>query len=131
MPRKDKPIPLVLQLWDKDASKYVRATIRLPNGSQLTGSPIALQHADGGLYYSNAVPMPDSDFVSVFYEVFSDSGFTQPSPEHGEAFEVFEMTSGGDSFTSAMDDLVAVIDDAQIPLVATVEEARIFVGGLG
>lgn len=131
MPRLNHPIPLALQLWDRDTSKFIRATVRLPDGAQVPGSPLTLPHAADGFYTSTSILMPKVDFVSVFYEVFADQAQTIPSAEHGEAFEIFELSgvSGGGG-TSGFDDLVAIIDDATIPLVATVEEARIFVGGV-
>ena len=132
MPRLNHPIPIALQLWDRDTSKFIRATVRAPGGAQLPGSPVTLAHAADGFYTTAAIAMPQVDYVSVFYEVFADPAQTIPSAEHSEAFEIFELSglSGGGS-ASGFDDLVAIIDDATIPLVATVEEARIFVGGIG
>lgn len=108
MPKANHPIPLSLQLWDKDASKYVRATIRLPSGGQHPSSPVSLSHVSDGFYTSTAAPMPNADFVSVFYEVFQNPEMTLPSQEHGEAFEYFELTYPP---IASGDDLVAFVED--------------------
>lgn len=129
MPRFNSPIPLALQLWDKAAGKYVTATIRLPTGQKLEGSPVPLGHVEQGYYTSNALRMPNVDYVTCFYEVFDDAGHTIPSADHAEAFELLELTSEGGG-AGGSDEIVAEIYDADVALVAHVEEARTLRGVL-
>lgn len=124
MPRVNQPIPLSLQLFDKATNKYITATVRLPSGAELDGSPVNLPHVSRGFYSSQELRMPAQD-VSVFYEVFDDAAHTIPSADHSEAFEKILLTSdGGGSGGGGGDDIVAEVYDADISLVATVEEAR-------
>jgi hypothetical protein len=123
MPRFNAPVPLALQLWDKASGKYVRATVRLPSGQKLDGSPVGLDHVENGYYTSNDLRMPNVEYVTCFYEVFDDAAHTIPSADHSEAFELLELSSegggGGDS-----DQIIAEIYDSDVSLVAHVEEAR-------
>lgn len=123
MPRFNAPVPLALQLWDKAAGKYVTATVRLPNGQKLDGSPVQLAHIEQGYYTSSDLRMPNADYVTCFYEVFDDASHTVPSADHAEAFELLELTSEGGG-AGGSDEIVAEIYDADVALVAHVEEAR-------
>lgn len=128
MPHTNRQIPISLQLWDKDTSKHVRATVRLPSGAIVGGAPVTLTHVSQGYYQNSSVIFPlTADFVTVFYEVFDDLAHTVPSLEHSEAFDVFEnlMIEGGGTVYGSLDDLVAVIDEVEVPLVAVVENAQV------
>jgi hypothetical protein len=125
MPNVNQPLPLNLQLWDRAANKYVTATVRLPSGTPLSGSPVELAHVSSGYYASNDLRMPQADYVTVFYEVFDDAAHTVRSADHAEAFETLSASSsGGGGGSSGGDEIFAEISDADISLVAVVEDAK-------
>lgn len=129
MPRINQTAPINLQLWDRAQNKYVTATVRLPSGQEIGGSPVPLEHIDGGFYSTQAVRMPQADFLTVFYEVFDDQGHTIPSAEHSEAFETITLTeSGGGGGSGLQDDLIAEVFDADVELVGVVEDASVMRG---
>jgi hypothetical protein len=69
--------------------------------------------------------MPQVEFVTVFYEVFDDAAHTLRSADHAEAFEtLLQDADGGSGGGSSSDEIIAEIADADISLVAVVEEAR-------
>lgn len=78
-------IPLVLQLFDNDATKYVRANVRDASDTVISGSPFTLAHEANGLYTNASAVMPNTPFVSVQYLVYDDAGFTTLSTIHASA----------------------------------------------
>lgn len=79
MPKYGQPILLNVQLDDGATDKFVRATLRDADGNTLPESPVQLSHVANGLYTDESVSMPDTQQVTAQYEVFLDSGFTQPA----------------------------------------------------
>ena len=82
-------LPLALQLFDGDTAKYPRARLFKADGTELSGSPVALTHVANGLYKNSALTMPNENVVLVQYRVFNDSGFTIESGLHSAAVEEF------------------------------------------
>jgi len=80
--RKGQAIPLAFQLHDGDATKYVRAVVRDSSDTPISGSPFSLPHESEGLYTNSAGVMPDTPFITVQYQAFTDAGFTTPSSVH-------------------------------------------------
>jgi hypothetical protein len=125
MPRINKPLPINLQLFDKAPDKFAIATVRLPTGIELAGSPFLLQHTSGGFYAATEpVLMPQAEFVSVFYEVYEDAAFTVKSFQHSEAFETHYLEQTVASGQGSESDLFAVIDNDEGDVVAILEDVR-------
>lgn len=119
------PMPIFLQLWDKDPSKFVRATVRLPDGAEVQGSPFSLSHVAGGYYAASYVEMPEAQFVTVLYEVFDDPARTIASSTHDEAFEtLFKSDTAPITVTGGGGDLSleAVVSDVDLELFAVVDD---------
>lgn len=91
--RVGQKIPLALQLFDGATDRHVRAWVRKPDGTQLSGSPYTLSHVASGLYENDNATMPDSDWVTAQYRVFDDSGFTSPSEDHADALDTFTRST--------------------------------------
>jgi hypothetical protein len=90
--RPGDPLPLILQLHDKSASKYVRATVRDSLDVQVPGSPFPLSHVSGGLYRNYAFLTPPlSTFYVATYEVFRDLSFTIPDQFYTVVTDVFSV----------------------------------------
>ena len=83
-------IPIRLQLWNGDPSRYVRARLFDSANSELAGSPVSCSHVSGGLYSGLGFIMPDTESVAVQFKVFDDAGFTIPSEDFQEALDIFQ-----------------------------------------
>lgn len=88
-------IPLYFQCFDYDATKFVRALVKTPAGSSVSGSPVNLTNLGNGLYGAHSLTMPNQAFVYVQYLVYDDAGYTQLSTSEGGTSEVFELDTGG------------------------------------
>jgi len=84
-------IPISLQLFDNDATKFVRATSEDESGTPLVGSPFSLPHDVNGLYKISSVLMPDTGAVVVQYEVFNEASFLNISAVHSSALDLFTI----------------------------------------
>lgn len=82
-------VPISLQLFDGATNKYPRARLYKIDGTELSGSPVALSHIANGLYKNSAFSMPNENAVIVQYRVFNDAGFTTESGLHSAAMETF------------------------------------------
>lgn len=91
MPFVGEVLPLSFQLLDSDPSKFCRALLATPAGVPIAGSPATLTHIGGGKYSSDAVVMPNEDYVEVKYEPYNDAGFTIPDPDHLAGTDVFRL----------------------------------------
>lgn len=110
MPNVGDSIVLSLQLFDGATNKYPRARVFDADGSEISGSPVALTHVAGGLYRNAALTMPDSAQVEAQYKVYDDAGFTTPSTTHSDALDVIYKTDvAPDSLVISDDDLVGVV----------------------
>lgn len=123
MPRLGQAIPVALQLFDASDEKFVTAHVRDADGVELPGSPFALSHVASGFYSLEIPPlMPDTRFVSVFYQVWNDEGHLIPSSAHEVAEATFELVSLGVAL--APPDITATISDEALKLDAVVREAE-------
>lgn len=91
MPFAGDLIPLVVQLYDGNESKYVKATLQDPDDNFLAGSPVTLTHKHDGLYEDKSITMPDKQWITVNYQVYDDAGLTIPSQFHSNAIERFDL----------------------------------------
>jgi hypothetical protein len=89
-------IPLYLQLFDYNTSKYVKALVRNQSNTQLTNSPAILTHIANGLYGNNgSIVFPNTaTMLSVQYLVYDDSGYTMLSTSEGGAGDGWSVSPG-------------------------------------
>lgn len=83
------PLPLSLQLADRNALKFVRAFLRDNTGAQIAGSPAAMPTVANGLYQNLSLSYPNVPFLTVQYLVYDDSGFTTLSNTEGATGTTF------------------------------------------
>lgn len=83
------PLPLSLQLADRNAAKFVRAFIRDNTGAQIVGSPAAMPIVANGLYQNLSLSYPNVPFLTVQYLVYDDAGFTTLSTTEGATSATF------------------------------------------
>lgn len=97
MPKVGDYLRLKLQLHDFDSTKYVRAVVRGNDGTELSGSPVTLDHVGDGQYKNiSSITMPDMPEVTATYEVYCDSRLTNLSPFHTAGFDVFPLDTAVD-----------------------------------
>jgi hypothetical protein len=126
--RKGQAIPLAFQLHDGDTTKYVRAVVRDSSDTPISGSPFSLPHESAGLYTNNSGVMPDTPFITVQYQAFTDAGFTTPSTVHStvcvEIPRIDDVMLNGGEVVGVVDasPLVTGVVEASPEVVATVCE---------
>jgi len=82
-------VPIVLQIEDGATDQYPQAVIYDDNDNLLT--TLNLSHKNNGLYApSSQYTMPDEDYISVTYIVYSDSGHTTESAVYLRDVDIFE-----------------------------------------
>lgn len=90
-------IPLVLQLFDGDDSKYPVAVVRNSTGQEVLGSPFLLTNVGEG-HYTNFSFKPDSiGYYTATYIIFDDENHTTESSNHSRALDTYSV---GVSITS-------------------------------
>lgn len=90
MLRVGDPIPLSAVLWDQSDSKFVRAYAFSADNQPMPWSPVGVPNRGRGLYEENSFTMPDTDHVTVVYEIYDDALFLNRSCEYmvgGERFD--------------------------------------------
>lgn len=107
------PIPLSYQTFDGSTDQFVRAFLRDINNAFLPGSPVDMTPGSGGLYEDESVSFPQTDYASVQYVCYEDSGYTTISPDQSAALDEFilngatpDVPAGNFSATA----LVGVLD---------------------
>lgn len=110
------PIPLGLQLFDLDATKFVRARIFLADATEHPDSPVSMPHIADGFYEDDSVPMPNSLWVHCTYQVYNDAAFTQLSDIHQAAAETIFL----DQAAEALDNFITLAQGSD--LTAKMEE---------
>lgn len=91
MPKAGESIPLSLQLFDGNTSKFVSAIVIDSTGTPLAGSPVLLTHKSDGRYEDGSLLMPTVAFVTVTYKVYNDLLLTDPSLDHSDGDDVFQL----------------------------------------
>lgn len=81
-------IPLMLQLFNNESAKFVRAFVRNDANVAISGSPFTLTHLSLGLYSNLSALFPATTFVTVQYVIYDDAGFTTLS----EGYEITQET---------------------------------------
>lgn len=102
MPILGDAIPVAIQLYDGDASLFVKATIRDATGT-IIGSILNVPAVgSNGQYQTEGPAMPDTPFVTVEYQVFQDAGFTQPATTYSNSLDTWELFPEGGSPTPSI-----------------------------
>jgi hypothetical protein len=115
-----QPIPLELNLETAPGgTRYVKATVTYPNGSQVPGSPATLGLVNAKRFVNSTdIAMPDTPHVKAVYEVFDDVSFMTPSADYGDGAERFHLDEvqivGGGGGSSDMNDIVGVVEDTSV-----------------
>lgn len=87
-------LPLSLQLVDAtETSRHIRAYVRDASGALITGAPFVLTHVANGLYQNLGVQLPNTKFVSVQYQIYTDAGFTVISPSDTPSVSIFFLST--------------------------------------
>ena len=85
-------LPVALQLPDGAPNKFVRAWTYGSNGELVSG-PTPLNHIAAGLYVTNTLTMPNSEFVAIQYRVYEDAAYTTLSSDYGDAVDTVSRTN--------------------------------------
>lgn len=77
------PIPgdsftVAVTLEGGETDLYVKAILKDSDNLELPFSPLAVPHRHNGLYLTRKI-YPDTDFVSIVYEIYKDAAFTEPA----------------------------------------------------
>jgi hypothetical protein len=113
-------LPIYIQLFDYNAGKFIKATVRNDNNTQIAGSPVELSPIGSlGFYGNNTLSFPsETEYVTVEYVVYDDAGYTEVSTSEGGASDVFTLDSGGGGGASLPvgSYIIGVLDSAYPPV---------------
>ena len=110
MPNVGDTVPLSVQLFDSDTTKFARATVRDDSGTPVSGSPFSLGHVGNGRYESSSLLFPSgTNYVNATYEIFDDAGFTIFSELHASAIDTFSLTVPTTEIIECLDQLKLLI----------------------
>lgn len=83
------PIPMTFQTFDGSVDQFVRAFLRDINDAVIPGSPVDLVPGSLGIYEADSVIFPQTNFATVQYVVYEDSGYTVISPDQSASLDQF------------------------------------------
>jgi hypothetical protein len=108
-------IPCALKLYDGATDKYVKATIRGDDGIEISGSPLSCAHLSAGLYQNYSLTMPSgTDFITIEYKVYTDSGFLTAATGYGDAMDSITLYTPTTLGTIIAGELSGVIVDEEL-----------------
>lgn len=110
-------IPVSVQLFDNDTTKFVNVLVRDATGAHLTGSPKTIAHIGGGLYEDTTFLMPNTSHVSVVYKIYDDVGLTTPSAIHGSSNDIIPLTIDNDVLLAIQNLLAKLITAETVNVV--------------
>lgn len=122
-------VPLSLTLATGNVDRFVRATVKDPSGSPVSGSPFTLPHIGLGTYeLTGVLTMPNETYLKATFEVFEDAGFTTLDTDNGNGEELYNLVVIDPEIAICLDQikglLQILVDGGLIPdLTGTVEEA--------
>lgn len=129
MPFFGETIPLSFQLLDSDSSKFCLAIITDPSGAAHPSSPVAMVSIGGGKYSSDAITMPNVDYVEVRYEPYDDAIHTIPDPDHLVGTDVFRLEVPDSVILDKLDEILEKLNalnppvaEAEIKITADVQD---------
>lgn len=97
-------VPLTVQLFDEDATKFPQGVVRDPADASLSTKD--LTHLANGMYVNNTFLMTTDDFLTAEYRVFNEAGHTTLSALHSTAIDRFDkqtVTSAGISISGSVE----------------------------
>jgi len=118
-------VPLVYNHPRRATARYVKATVWNAAGTEVSGSPFTLTHVANGLYRNLSLTMPNTTFLTIQYESFTDSGFTTPDASVGTVdatiYKQVAASGGGSEISdAAFEKIIGVISGDEI--TGTVQE---------
>ncbi len=119
MPRVNEKIPLKLQLFDGNESKYVLANIYNADGFEIEGSPFSVPHFSRGLYARSDVLMPNTEYITVQYRVYNDAMFTSRSPHHADALDIFFREETDPVLLEKLNQIISLLESLIIGGIAS------------
>ena len=125
MPTVGQKIPISAKLPDTVTDQVVRATVKNASDTEISGSPFTLPHIGLGKYKTEIL-FPDTEYITIAYEVFKGPGFTNKNTrdylDAGACFLRDSIDQALKDLKSAVRgfDLVAIINEGEV-LVAIVE----------
>lgn len=90
-------IPIDIQLWDGDISKFPRAFLFGPGGIPYSPPFVDLASVGNGLYSNRSVLMPQVGPVSASFSIYNDSARTVLDSAHTFSSESYSVQSEGGS----------------------------------
>lgn len=106
-------LPLNSQLPLTFTDKFVQAVLRNPDGTEVTGSPVDLDHIANG-YYAGTFPMPSGvDSVVAQYLAYDDADHTTLSGGLIPGTNVFELNAGGGGTTVLVSQITGVVESSE------------------
>lgn len=88
-------IPLSLQLWDGDDSRFPQAALYFRDGSPFTTPKLNLSNVGNGLYANSTLVMPAVPLF-VTYTVYTDNSYLEADEDHTLTDDVIiPAVSGG------------------------------------
>lgn len=120
MPFAGETLPLSLQLYDFNATKFARVHLRDQAGTPLAGSPFDLVHIGQGKYTSAAVVMPTGvDYIEATYEVFASAADrtagTPLDPDYTSATDVYRFEIPDTVIVDLLNDILAKLGGFALP----------------
>lgn len=99
MPILDGKFLLILQLFDRNTTRFVQARIyNSYDGAEISGSPVNLTHVENGLYKDASLTAPDIAKAIAVYSVYSDDEYEVLDDNYEtieETITIVEPTGGG------------------------------------
>jgi hypothetical protein len=89
------PMPLAIQLFDCNTTKYVKATVLDATGTAIVNSPVTLTNVGTGLYTNFSLLTSTSPYYVVQYLVYDDASFTTLSISEGAGADLLFLGGGG------------------------------------
>ena len=111
------PAPIKATLFDGDETKFLRARVYNSSNVEVSGSPFALSHLEGGIYVSNGWTPVAIGLYNAIVTVYNDSGFTEENIDYQKGEDVFLVSERIAKTTEIIND----IDTAKTELTETID----------
>lgn len=120
-----QPIPLWLRLWDGRSDRFVVAHVTDEEGTEVSGSPYLLTYSSQGIYVGAGTTIGIFNLY-VYYQVYLDSGLTNPDRGYVPPSEVMESDISNSEVLSTLLSKISSISPET--LTAIVESHEIIAG---
>ena len=118
-------VPLSLALSDGATDQFPQAEVYDPDGNNLT--TISLSHDGDGLYQpASGYSMPDENYISVVYIVYTDSGHLTESAIYQRAVDIFRQIDS-DDFKADISTLATEVNASvnRVLIIAEIDENEV------